>query len=171
MACRGVHFALTDEQLKGLLAARSDRAKIDFLQEKVEKAWDEENLVETDKAWEAIHRALARMDPKDQKMPEGSSEDPLAMVILGGKPVLKNEEKSAYIIRLIEPRHLPAIAAALATIDEAEFRTRFDTYCRPADDDFDDDHLEYAWDWFQAVSKFFKKVANQGRAVVFSVDQ
>ena len=171
MACRGVHFALTDEQLQGLLAAPSDEAKIEFLQEKIEGAWDKENLVETDKAWEAIHRLLSEEELEPNEIPEGSSEDPLALVILGGKPILEDEMESAYIIRLIEPRHLPAIASALATIDQAEFGTRFDKHCRPIEEDFDDEHLAYAWAWFKDMREFFNKVGGGSRTVIFSVDQ
>ncbi|MFZ8477657.1 DUF1877 family protein, partial [Staphylococcus aureus] len=57
MSARGVHFAVTTEHEKQLLAARSDR-KLTELVEKIEKAWEKLFVVETDKAWDAIHRCL-----------------------------------------------------------------------------------------------------------------
>tara|TARA_R100000789_G_scaffold80776_1_gene75960 strand:+ start:876 stop:1169 length:294 start_codon:yes stop_codon:yes gene_type:complete len=56
MACRGVHFALTEEQRSQLLAiVESQGDVIGFIQEDIEELWDTEWLCETDKAWDAIH--------------------------------------------------------------------------------------------------------------------
>lgn len=52
MGCRGVHFAITDEQAQRLLAAEdqdSDDAVLAIIEE-IEEAWDEEFTAETDKA-------------------------------------------------------------------------------------------------------------------------
>ncbi len=168
MASRGVLFALTDEQRDGLLAAESDDAKIEYLQEEIEGAWDEDNLVETDKAWDAIHRALAR-EPKDSEELPGPSNDPLAQVILGGAPVL--EDEGSYIIRLVEPSNLPAIAAVLKQISEADFRARYDAHCLGVEPEYDDDDgWQYTWSFFGSVRNFLIKVADRGRTVIFSVD-
>jgi hypothetical protein len=117
MACRGVHFALTEEQRRQLLEAADDDARRAVLED-VEEAWDRDNLVETDKDWDALHRALAREAPDSQEMPPGSSDDPLSLVILGGKPILEDER--SYIIRLIEPSQIGPIVAALRTIDKSQ---------------------------------------------------
>ena len=59
MACRGVHFALTDEQGANLLSiVESQDDVIAFIQEDIEENWDTHWLCETDKAWDAIHRCL-----------------------------------------------------------------------------------------------------------------
>jgi len=36
----------------------SDEKRLDYIQEKIERPWDQEPLLETDKAWDAIHRCL-----------------------------------------------------------------------------------------------------------------
>lgn len=55
----GVHFALTAAQLKRIRAARGDDDAVLELLEEIEDAWDAEWLVQSDKAWDAMHRALA----------------------------------------------------------------------------------------------------------------
>ncbi len=58
MACRGVFFALSSAEKEGLLALGSDKERIEYVQEEIEAAWDEAHLLQTDKAWDAIHRCL-----------------------------------------------------------------------------------------------------------------
>jgi Domain of unknown function (DUF1877) len=59
MAGRGVHFALTAEEEARLVDEPDgdDDHLIDVLGE-IEERWDRDWLVETDKAWDAIHRCL-----------------------------------------------------------------------------------------------------------------
>jgi hypothetical protein len=57
----GVHFAITSEQERSLLAAddEGDRDAVAELLEEIEEFWDDDALkVDTDKAWDAIHRCL-----------------------------------------------------------------------------------------------------------------
>jgi hypothetical protein len=60
MPCRGMFFALAEEQEAALMAARDD-AKVRAFVEEVELGdWDGEPLdCETDKAWDAMHRCLS----------------------------------------------------------------------------------------------------------------
>jgi hypothetical protein len=58
MACRGVFFALTSAQKEHLLALDSDGKRLEYIQEGIEVPWDETHLMQTDKAWDAIHRCL-----------------------------------------------------------------------------------------------------------------
>ena len=58
MGCRGVHFALTNEEAERLLAAAASGDAVDYLEEEIEEQWNEDWLVETDKAWDVIHRCL-----------------------------------------------------------------------------------------------------------------
>jgi hypothetical protein len=45
MACRGVLFAITQEQAQQLQAARGDDASVlNMVQEEIEAAWDAEHL-------------------------------------------------------------------------------------------------------------------------------
>ena len=58
MACRGVLFALTDEEVARLRGAKSDDEVLGIVQDEIEQRWDQEHLEECDKAWDAIHRCL-----------------------------------------------------------------------------------------------------------------
>ncbi|RYZ66010.1 MAG: DUF1877 family protein, partial [Proteobacteria bacterium] len=60
MACRGVHFAITNDDLAALLNADSDGDVMEVVQS-VEERWEanEGFICETDKAWDAIHRCLS----------------------------------------------------------------------------------------------------------------
>lgn len=58
MACRGVYFALSDDDARRLKDIDGDASVLKFIQEELESRWDEEWLQETDKAWDAIHRCL-----------------------------------------------------------------------------------------------------------------
>src|SRR5438105_1826129 len=78
MSARGVHFAVTSAQAKRLLAAKSDRKLMELVEE-IEEAWEEPFVVETDKAWDAIHRCLT-----DGSLLYVSGEYPLNRCICGG---------------------------------------------------------------------------------------
>jgi len=59
MACRGVHFAITNEVANKLLSlVGDDDAVIEFIQEEIEEQWEVDWLAESDKAWDAMHRCL-----------------------------------------------------------------------------------------------------------------
>jgi hypothetical protein len=55
---RGVLFAITDETVASLLAADGDDEVMQIV-EALEDAWEKPFYEETDKAWDAIHRALS----------------------------------------------------------------------------------------------------------------
>jgi hypothetical protein len=48
MACRGVHFALTDDQVRNLLAATDDEERREIIVEIEEEGWEEADAQETD---------------------------------------------------------------------------------------------------------------------------
>lgn len=181
MGCLGVHFAVTDEQRAGLEAAADDDARIRYLQEVVEEGWDEENLVETDKAWDGIHRCLGEFPPDtpyfypvDPKhggwaLPEDHGTPPLKLCVLGGRRLM--EEENRYFIRLIEPDEVVAVSAAIDAIDEDEMRTRYFRYCKGAWPEYGEEDFGYCWAYFEELREFFRRVAGSGRTVVFSADQ
>ena len=80
MACRGLFLALSSAQRERLLSLRTDSERIEYIQEDIEAAWDAEHLLETDKAWDAIHRCLA-----DGTLTTAHSANPLGKLILGGR--------------------------------------------------------------------------------------
>jgi len=164
VACRGVHFALTEEQYKKVSACSSDSELVDLIQEEIEEEWDKEWLQETDKAWDAIHRCLT-----DGKLEYENGSSPLNLVIVGGKQL---HEGDSYIISLAEPTQVSMIAAALKDIDKNALKAGYDQI---AQDDYDgeigDDDFEYTWEWFKDLPALYEKAASQNRAMLFSVDQ
>ena len=161
MACRGVHFALTDQKASQLL--NGPRADNDFLIdyiEEIEEEWDEEWLQETDKSWDAIHRCLT-----DGKLKWGDS--PLHKCILGCANLYKGND---YIMNFLGPKDLKDVAAAIKNIDQDDLRRRYDaiesrSYAK-SDSDFD-----YTWSWFRQLRDFFQKAAAADRAMLFTVDR
>src|SRR4051794_20555898 len=81
MGCLGVHFSLDANQVAALHSVEEED-RIEFVQEEFEKRlWsdDRSRAQESDKAWDAIHRALT-----DGTLGWENGEYPLSHVILGG---------------------------------------------------------------------------------------
>ncbi|WP_425268873.1 YfbM family protein [Kitasatospora cheerisanensis] len=132
--------------------------------EEVEEAWDEPRVCELDKAWDALHRCLT-----DGRLQFGNGEFPLSHAILGGRPLLEGED---YVVCHLEPVEVRAVAEALAGVDEAWLRRRY------AELEFEDyegfrgeDDLAYTVCFLPDLREFYRRAAEQGQAVVFTVDQ
>ncbi len=157
MPGRGVHFAVSDPELKQLLAARGDEAVMEQIEE-IEGRWDKAWLIETDSAWWAIHLALT-----SKRAPPG-----LGRAVLGGRPLHKGDD---YHVILVEAKDVPDIADALARLDESSFKRLYEqidrkAYGRPlSTEDF-----AYTWESFVPLQKFWKQAADARRAVAFTVD-
>lgn len=150
----GVHFALTPEQRANLLAQPDDDARVRYMLESIEGAWDKENLQETDKAWIPIALSLA--------------EHPvLHQMILGGRSLSEGDQ---FILRLIEPDAVAAIAEALAEADDEWMTKAYHERCSD-EPEYGDEELEYMLHWFGRLREFFVRIAPTGRAVLFSADQ
>ena len=163
MACRGVFFAITPEQADALLAADRDHDVITQI-ESIEQAWDEDNLAECDKAWDAMHRCLT-----DGRLECGNGPEPLNHCVLGPRQLHKGD---SYIVSLVSAEKVRELAAALEGISEGWFRQQYRTVV-PKDyaPEYGEQDLDYTWDWFQGVRELYTKAAARGRPVVFSVDQ
>jgi hypothetical protein len=164
MACRGVLFAINQEQRANLLKAKFDSEVLSFVQDGIEEEWDEEHLVETDKAWDAIHRCLS-----DGSLYLNRGSAPLNLCILGGKDL---HEKGNYIIALKEPSQVQEIARALAGISQDWMRKKyFEIDAEDFGPNFGEEDFEYTWAYFDDVKQFYAKAAAGGRSVIFTVDQ
>ena len=89
MSCRGVHFALTDVEVRALESREGDRAGLEYVQEEIEEKFFKnrrDDLVETDKAWDAIHRCLT-----DGTLSNASA-SPLELVVLGGRSLCSGDD-------------------------------------------------------------------------------
>lgn len=154
----GVHFAVTAEQEKALLSADGD--EVGELLEDLEETWDDDALkVDTDKAWDAIHRCLT-----DGTLDPDAGEYPLSHAVAGGRHL--HEEDYVVYVTADEVRD---VAAALRPIDRAWLRARFDAIDDPdyggAGDDVD---FEYTWSNFEDLRAFYDRAAAAGRAVLFT---
>jgi hypothetical protein len=164
MAARGVHFAITSDQLARVLAASNDDDLMQVI-EQIEEAWDKDNLAESDKAWDAIHRCLT-----NGSLLYESGEYPLNHVICGGRQLHQGED---YVVSLVTPEQVRDVSAAMAPLAEDWMRERYfsllkaDSY----DGEIGDEDFGYTWTWFENVRDLYRKAAASGRAVIFTIDQ
>lgn len=163
MACRGVYFAITDEQTATLLAADGDDGLMAAI-EAIEESWDEDNLAECDKAWDALHRALT-----DGRLKYGNGEYPFSHCVLGPRQLYEGDD---YIVSYVSPDQVRDVAAALKPLTEEWFQERYRSIV-PNDyaPEYGADDQQYTWNWFQGIRELYTKAAERGRSVVFTVDQ
>jgi hypothetical protein len=167
MACRGVYFALSEAEVDQLRSLTSDEDRLDYVSEDIEVSYfaeRKEYLAESDKAWDAMHRAFA-----DGEMAWNSGEYPLNHVVLGGESLYGEDD---YIMSLKTPEQVRDIAAALPAMTEEEFRRRYftidpESYGFPlTEEDF-----AYTWEWFENVRRLYMKAAAEDLYVLFTADQ
>ena len=85
MACLGVHFALTPDEVTKLKSYEADSERLDFLCEEIEETYFKEYpeyVAETDKSWDAMHRLLS-----DGELSYYDGPEPLRLVVIGGEPI------------------------------------------------------------------------------------
>jgi len=73
MAYRGVHFAITHEEVAQLRSLHDESNRLDWLQEEIEEKYFSELpefKAESDKAWDALHRLLGDGDLTYDSGPE-----------------------------------------------------------------------------------------------------
>ena len=121
-------------------------------------------LVESDKAWDAMHRALT-----DGQLEWENGTYPLNLVVLGGERLYT---RSDYIMSLKTPEQVQAIAAALPAVTEAQFRQGY-LAIDPKDYEFmvDEEDFKYTWSSFEDVRQFYSRAAKEGCYVLFTADQ
>ncbi|QSI29658.1 DUF1877 family protein [Variovorax sp. RKNM96] len=167
MSCLGVHFALTPDDALALEAIGNDDDCLEHLTENIEERYFKEAeayIAESDKSWDAMHRALS-----GGTLSRSGGAYPLNHVVLGGTSLYADDD---YIMSLKTPAQVRDIAAALAPIDEAEFRRLYNNIDpEDYDGDVSDDDFEYTWSWFAGVRDLYAKAAAEGRFVLFTADQ
>lgn len=166
MGCLGLHFALDADQVTALKAV-DEEDRVDFVQEEFEETFwstDKSRAQETDKAWDAIHRALT-----DGTLEWEGQDYPLNHVIYGGELLYGGDD---YIMSLKSPKEVRDVASALSGINREKLRDGYDridadSYGIPlSDEDFD-----YTWHWFQELVTFYQRAAAAGHSVLFTADQ
>jgi hypothetical protein len=149
-----MHFAISADQERALLAAddEGDSDLVAELLEEIEEHWDDDALkVDTDKAWDPIHRCLT-----DGTLDPDGGEYPLSHAILGGRHL----HDDIYFV-YVSADEVRDVAGALGELDEAWLRQRFETL-------EDEDHWDYTWSNFVDVQAFYDRAAKAGRAVIFT---
>jgi len=170
MACRGVHFALTEEESKQLLKEAETGKAIDFIQEVVEARWETDWPQETDKSWDAIHRCLTDGTLKC------AGKSALEKCVLGGRQL---HRCNYCIVSFLTSDETDEVATALAGVVKEWFEMRYWALKKKmlwfAVSDYagsiSEEDLEYSWSYFQELKAFFQKAAAAKRAVVFTVDR
>lgn len=164
MASRGVLFALTEAEILELRGIEDEQERVDHLIDVFEeREIGGEWAAETDKAWTAIHRCFA--NGEFTWSPEGY---PLDHIILGGAQLYSGDD---YILSLKTVAQTRDIAAAIASITEDDLRGR---YRRLKPISFgvaiSPDYENYTWHWFRGLADFYRRAAEAGRCVLFTVD-
>ena len=167
MSCLGVHYALTSEEVARLKAFDDDSERLDHLQETIEEDYfanHSEFIAESDKSWDAMHRALS-----DGQLSYTSGPNPLRLAVIGGECLYFEDD---YLMSLKTPSEVKSIVQALLLIDEADFRRRYEAIDAEAygfpksEQDFG-----YTWGWFVGVREFYQRAAAADRHVLFTADQ
>jgi hypothetical protein len=167
MSCLGVHFALTEDDVVALRAIGDEQERLAHLLEDIEEQYMAEPCTyagESDKAWDAMHRALA-----DGHLSWDGGTYPLNHTVLAGELLYTGDD---YIMSLKSPAQVKDVAAALEGVTEDVFRSRYNAIpaneygMEPSDDDF-----SYTWEWFQNVRQLYSRAASEGRYVLFTADQ
>ncbi|MGC4747536.1 YfbM family protein [Micromonospora sp. DT201] len=154
----GVHFAITSEQERLLLAADDDKVG-EFL-EAIEESRDDGALtVDTDKAWDAIHRCLA-----DGTLDPDGGLYPWSHAVLGGRHL----HDDCYVV-YVSAAEVRDVADALRSVDRTWLRRRFNAIDRRNYDGAqDDEDFEYTWNNFVDVQTFYDRAATADRSVIFT---
>jgi hypothetical protein len=166
MACLGVHFALDEKEVHALKSQPTDAIRLEYLQDMEEAFFDDhpEWVVESDKAWDAIHRALT-----DGRIEWDNGSFPLSHVILGGERIYEPDD---WIMTLKTSWEVQEIARALCEITDAQFRQGY-SLIEARDYGFavNEHDCEYTWSWFQRVRDLYYRAAKANRYVLFTASQ
>lgn len=164
MTARALLFAITDSDLSKLEAAKTDRERINYVQQVIEHRWEHGFLYELDKAWDALHRSLT-----DGRLEFGNGTFPLNAAVLGP---LRLTTDDPYIITLTPRDAVTAVSDALARVTEADIKRGY-SLIDPSDygPEYGDEDLSYTLGCFEELPSFWKSAAAAGRSVIFTVDQ
>ena len=74
-------------------------------------------------------------------------------------------------MNFITSTDVKAAAALMQGIDQTALRSAYDRIDPAKYLDKSETDFEYTWMWFEVLKAFFRKAADAGRAVLFTVDQ
>jgi hypothetical protein len=162
MAGLGVHLAIGEEVVSRLLAAEDDADVISIVGQ-IEQELEPRYVFTTDRAWDPLHRCLT-----DGTLALDAGSFPLSHAVLGGVQLCEDD---GYLVSLVRPDQVPAVADALTPIDRQWLRTRYNSFDFP---DYEgsrgDEDFEYTWANVTGLAEFFHAAAQDRRAVIFMVE-
>ena len=163
MAGLGMHFAIGEDIVARLLAADDDAAVI-ALVARIEEESEPGYAFATDKAWDPLHRCLT-----DGTLAVRAGSFPLSHAVLGGVQLC---EDSDYLVSLVRADQVSTVADALAPLDKAWLRRRYDALAFP---DYEgirgEEDFAYIWGNVDGIAEFYQAAAQDGRAVIFTVER
>jgi hypothetical protein len=156
---RGRHFALLPEDERKLRECEAS-FRAEWIGNEVEERYVEPWFCDTDKAWDAIHRALS-----DSTLSYDVS-TPLRGVILGGEPLYFKDD---YMISYKPASFVDHISAALKNIDKQTFRSLYFKIDPNLYGFILTEHdFEYSWEWLKGLPAFYSNAAKNGLPVIFT---
>lgn len=156
----GMHFAITDDDRRQLLQMEGDDEGLsEFVHEVIEERDDEYN-VETDKAWDAIHRSLT-----DGRLVFDNGTRPLNLAVLGGRLLTSGEDE---LVVLVDKDQVAAVAAALTAVTEESLRAGYERIDVADYPEFGDEDFDYTWENFADLTDFWRRAAASERHVIFT---
>lgn len=159
MGMIGNYLIVTQSDLDGLY--QGSESVSDFLYQK-----HQDDIVDIDKTWHGIHFVLTG--------DAFGGEEPLVNVVMGGVPI-GEEDVGMGPARGLTSTEVVAVADALQSIDEAEFRKRFDLEALASNDIYPqvwtgEDDLEYLASHFSTLRETFLKAAREGKAMIVFIN-
>lgn len=161
MAGRGVHFALTEDELGELLSRSTDEDRLEHLQEEIEETLFEtakDRVCETDKAWEGIADVLGAT---------GLDAEAADLSVLGGERLYDGDD---YVMTLRSVSEVERVAAFLDGFTEVSFRCAWEKrpFRAPSSPSGD---FGYLWENLEDLRTFYRRAADRGLCVLFTVDR
>jgi Domain of unknown function (DUF1877) len=167
MSCLGVHFALTEKEVAHLRSLNDEQERLEHLQEEIEEHYlgeEKQFAVESDKSWDAMHRALT-----DGRLTWDGGAYPLKHTVLAGELLYTERD---YIMSLKTPQQVRDVSVALLAVTEEDFRRLyFAIDAGTCGFPLTEDDFKYTWDCFRDVREFYARAAQAGRYVLFTADQ
>jgi len=158
-----MHIALTAEQEQDVWTHFYEQTILDLV-ETLRADDGEEYRQRTDKAWDPIHRCLS-----DGTLGWDAGRWPLRGAILGSESLYFGGD---YVVMLLERHEVVEVAGAPDAVTPDWFRGRL--LGLPGcgyQGAVDQDAFDYTWYWFERLRAFFRKTADEGRAMLFTADQ
>ena len=184
MSLRGLHIALTDDELSDLQALSSDEVAEFISNELEEKKFGTVDAFETDKSWGYIHSALNGTDPDGDLGPASQANG--VIMLHSSKPILLPDVGAAkfliigteqllvskdYFVGLIQAANVKSVESSLRSITGGYFRERLQIVHEHFKASGNTHEVcEYALGWLPGLTKFFSAAAKSGKNVIFTVD-